>query len=217
MVNSAFCTQRMVAIHYKLTGTWLMMNSELYYLQFSWDKIEMIYLLAKLIRPFAVSLHHHLEYHDTLRRNAVTSESHPEAPHKINGIIKLTKRLARERNKIRRDFSTLPSTFLNGVRVHIKASKAARKLDKSWSSRLQERAFKPTLGYLLSQDVKRKALHKHLHFLKRSFLTTFSPYSLKRAVNISLSPVGWKNVVLLLSSNSNSICLQLPRVALNLQ
>ncbi len=118
---------------------------------------------------FADSLHSHLEFHGALGRISSTSDrpSTTKGPHKVRSIVKLTTRLAREKNSARRHLSSSPPAFLNGVRAHNKAIKAARKVAQSRSARLQERAFKT---------------NKLPHSPSRSAMTTLNPYFLGKTV-----------------------------------
>lgn len=91
---------------------------------------------------FTELLHSHLELHGLFNTKFNGKNSCPTGPHHERGIIKLTYRLAKEKNKARRNFSAQPANFLNGVRSHNKAIKAARQFCQKRSACQQERAFR---------------------------------------------------------------------------
>ena len=88
-------------------------------------------------KAFAGTLHFHLDEQCVLGHPCSSKE-----PHKNQSIVKLTHRLACEKNQAGRSFKTHPSLFLSGVRAHNKYVKAAKRSTMLRSVRSQEKAFK---------------------------------------------------------------------------
>ena len=80
--------------------------------------------------------------HDRVLRRRCRPPSNARGPNKERGIVKLTRSLAKEKNRARRSFHDNPTCFLNGVRAHNKAVKASRQSTLQRSTRQQEREFR---------------------------------------------------------------------------
>ena len=91
---------------------------------------------------FTRLLHCHLGQLGILGDKGRSSSERFAGPHRDKGIIKLTRRLTKLKNIARRSFHAQPVAFLNGVRVHNKFLKAARKTTHLRSARQQEKAFR---------------------------------------------------------------------------
>jgi len=92
---------------------------------------------------FSILVNAHLDHHLILKKPSTLSAS-PIANdyNRERTIVRLTKRLARVKNQSRRSFPHNPPEFLNAVRVHHKAKKAADRLVQQRSARKQEKAFR---------------------------------------------------------------------------
>lgn len=89
---------------------------------------------------FATLAEAHLEHHGAIKRREPATSSHQH--HRDRAVIRLTKRLARLKNSSRKQFPSERNQFLNAVRVHNKALKAARQQQQQKSGMKQEKCFR---------------------------------------------------------------------------
>ena len=99
---------------------------------------------------FSFALYQHLETSNVVKPKQQGMCS--TGLHKKHAIEKLTHWLTELKNRVRKFFKKVPSTFLNGVRTHNKAVKVKRQQLLQRSTKWQGRAFKSNI-WLFSKSI----------------------------------------------------------------
>ena len=92
---------------------------------------------AEAAEIFADLLSSHLQHRKIIRQRTKTQKG----PHRPRAMVKLTERLAKAKNKLRRDFRHNPREFLNAVRAHNKVFKATSRTESDRNTLRKEKAF----------------------------------------------------------------------------
>ena len=101
---------------------------------------------------FATLTESHLDHHGILKRKPFQKSQNS---HREITIVHLSKHLTKIKNDIRYTLPFNPTRFLNAMRTHNKAKKAADHLHQRSSTKKQEKAFqKKTPGNFLNQFVR---------------------------------------------------------------
>ena len=116
-----------------------------------WSWIIILSLTRIAADEFATLTESHLDHHGILKQKPFQKSLNS---HRERTIVRLSKCLAKIKNDIKYTLPFNPTRFLNAMRTHNKAKKAAHHLHQRSSTKKQEKAFQKNPRSFLNQFVR---------------------------------------------------------------